>query len=95
MALAFHQKKMPFRWFRANDIRLKVEGQDNIGIVPEYHSLHRANQLFEEKDQVFDCIHWNDLGLYKRKIMDFVTWLPLDPLYPCAARRLSSAIGKL
>lgn len=87
MALAFHKKKMPFRWFHAGDIRLKMEGQDNIGIIPSCHSLHRANQLFDEKDHVFDCIHWNDLGAHKRKAMDFVTWLPLDPLYPNGDRR--------
>lgn len=87
MALAFHEKKMPFRWLQSDDIRLKIGGQDNIGIIPSYYSLHRANQLFDEKDHVFDCIHWNDLGAHKGKVMNFVTWLPLDPLYPSGDRR--------
>lgn len=87
MALAFHEKKMPFRWLRATDVQLKMEGRDNIGIIPEYHSLHRANQLFDDKDHVFDCIHWNDLGQHKKQAKDFVTWLPLEALYPNTAGR--------
>lgn len=87
MALAFHKLKMPFRWFHFKDVRLKMEGRDNIGIIPEYHSLHRANQLFEEKDQVFDCLYLYDLGRAKRQIDKFITFLPLEPLYPWNAQR--------
>lgn len=68
--------------YLANDVRLKMEGRDNIGIIPEYHSLHRANQLFDSKDHVFDCIHLHDLEQYKKKAAAFITWQPLDPLYP-------------
>lgn len=87
MALAFHRKKMPFKWYGFKDVRLKMEGADNIGIIPERHSLHRANQLFDEKDKVFDCMHYYELEAAKTRAKTFITFLPIDPLYPKGARQ--------
>ena len=87
MALAFHRKRMPFKWYGFKDVQLKMEGRDNIGIIPERHSLHRANQLFESEQKVFDCIYYDDLGPAKRKAKDFITFLPISPLYPKKARQ--------
>lgn len=87
MALAFHKKKMPFRWYGFRDVRLKMEGCDNIGIIPENYSLHRANQLFDDKDKVFDCLRYNDLGPAKTRAKNFITFLPLEPLYPKTSRQ--------
>ncbi len=86
MALAFYKRKMPFRWVGFNDVRLKMEGRDNIGIIPERYSLHRANQLFENNDRVFDCLHYDDLGAAKKSARGFITFLPIEPLYPKEAR---------
>lgn len=87
MALAFHREKMPFRWHGFKDVRLKMEGRDNIGIIPERYSLHRANQLFDSKDEVFDCLYYDDLGSAKTRAKNFITFLPLEPLYPKKARQ--------
>lgn len=87
MALAFHRKKMPFRWYGFKDVQLKMEGRDNVGIIPEFHSLHRANQLFDGKDNVFDCLHYDDLGAAKIQAKNFITFFSLEPLYPKKARQ--------
>ncbi len=86
MALAFHQNKMPFRWMEFKEVKDKMQGTDPVGIIPEYNSLHRAYQLFDVKDRVFDCIHWDDLGSYKTKARPLIYWLPLEPLYPRSQR---------
>ncbi|MFH0799245.1 MAG: hypothetical protein V2A66_03585 [Pseudomonadota bacterium] len=87
IALEFYRKKMPFRWYGFKDVRLKMEGRDNIGIIPEYHSLHRANQLFDTEDKVFDCFYYDDLGAARMQAKNFITFLPFEPLYPRKARR--------
>ncbi|MBU4485125.1 hypothetical protein KKA47_06870 [bacterium] len=87
MALIFYKKKMPFRWFDFKDVQLKMEGRDNIGTIPERFSLHRANQLFNREDKVFDCLHYSDLNTAKKQAKLFITFLPLEPLYPNGNRR--------
>ena len=62
-----------------------VEGrlaQDNIGIVPAYCTLHRANQHFEKNQDVYDVMHYDELGRFKRRLAPFVTWEPLPLLVP-------------
>lgn len=61
-------------------IRKRLLAQDNIGIVAKQHSLHRANQAYEEKDDVYDVMHLDDLGRYKRRLIPFITWEPLPIL---------------
>lgn len=82
MALAFYKAKMPFRWLGYKDVQLKMLGQDNIGFIPSFHSLHRANQLFDSNNKVFDCFYLHDLGKIRRTTESLITFLPLEPLYP-------------
>ena len=63
-------------------IRKRLLAQDNIGIVPGFYSLHRANQHFSEEDDVFDVLYFDDLGRYKARIKPFITWEPLPVLKP-------------
>jgi hypothetical protein len=60
----------------------RLLNQDNIGIVPKYDSLHRANQSFPEDQDVHDVMYFDDLGRYKKRIKQFVTWKPLPMLVP-------------
>lgn len=63
-------------------IRKRLLAEDNIGIVAKQHSLHRANQDYETKDCVYDVMHLDDLGRYKRRLVPFITWEPLPILRP-------------
>ena len=60
----------------------RLLAHDNIGIVPSYASLHRANQHFRPTDDVFDVIYYDDLGRFKRRAAPFITWEPLPILKP-------------
>jgi hypothetical protein len=61
---------------------LHVNKQDNIGIIPSHASLHRANQHFGQDKDVFDVMHFDDLGRFKRRIIPFITWESLPILRP-------------
>jgi hypothetical protein len=37
-------------------VRKRLLAQDNIGIVPGYNSLHRANQHYAKEKDVFDVM---------------------------------------
>lgn len=80
MFLAIQKAGLPITIDDPSGIRKRLLGQDNVGIVPCFDSLHRANQRF--KEDVYDVIHYDDLGKYKRKILPFITWEPLPILKP-------------
>lgn len=82
MALSLHNAGLPFSIAEPEAVRNRLLAEDNIGIVPAYSSLHRANQHFQSSDDVFDVMHYNDLGRYKRRITPFITWKPLPLLKP-------------
>lgn len=82
MALSLHNAGLPFSIAEPEAVRKRLLAQDNIGIVPAYASLHRANQHFQSSDDVFDVMHYNDLGRFKRRITTFITWEPLPLLKP-------------
>lgn len=90
MALAFHEKKMPFRWIGFEEVRLKMQGRDYIGLIPEYDSLHRAYQLFDHEDLVFDCLHYRDFGRQQSQVNPFISWNPIEPLFPKGQRTTRS-----
>jgi hypothetical protein len=77
MFLAIHDASLPISIANPEGIRKRLLGQDNIGIIPCYESLHRANQHFGEDKCVFDVMHYDDLGRAKRRILPFITWEPL------------------
>ncbi len=46
------------------------------------NTLHRANQHYDEHQGVYDVLHYDDLGKYKRGIQPFITWELLPILKP-------------
>ena len=82
MLLAIHEAGLPISIANPEGVRKRLLAQDNIGIVPCYCSLHRANQHFAREDDVFDVMYYDDLGRYKRRITPFITWEPLPVLKP-------------
>lgn len=82
MFLGIYEKKLPISIADPEGIRKRLLAQDNIGIVPNFDSLHRANQNFPEHQNVYDVLYFDDLGKSKRRILPFVTWDPLPLLRP-------------
>ena len=82
MFLAIHEAKLPISIANPEGVRKRLLAQDNIGIIPFYASLHRANQHFRQDEDVFEVMHYDDLGRFKRRITPFVTWEPLPILKP-------------
>lgn len=82
MFLAIYDTGIPIDISGAFGIRLRLLAQDNIGIVANYDSLHRANQGFSKEQNVYDVIYYDDLGRYKRRITPFITWEPIPVFKP-------------
>jgi len=82
MFLALHNAGLPIAIADPEAIRKRLLAQDNIGIVPGYCSLHRASANFPDHQDVYDVLHFDDLGRYKRRITPFVSWEPLPILNP-------------
>jgi hypothetical protein len=82
MFIAIHEAKLPISIIHPENIRKRLLAQDNIGIIPEHTSLHRANQSFRKDQDVFDVIYYKDIGRYKRRVTPFITWEPLAILKP-------------
>lgn len=80
MLLAIQKEGLPISIADPEGVRRRLLAQDNIGIVPAYASLHRANQRFCKEDGVYDVMHYDDFGRAKRRITPFVTWEPLPIL---------------
>ena len=73
MFLAIYDAGLPITIVDPEGIRQRLLAQDNIGIIPCYDSLHRANQQFREDQAVFDVLHFDDLGRYKSRIKPFIS----------------------
>ncbi len=82
MFLAIHEAELPISIANPEGVRKRLLAQDNIGIIPSYASLHRSNQHFGQDEDVFDVMHYDGLGRFKRRITPFVTWEPLPILKP-------------
>jgi hypothetical protein len=80
MFLGIHEAGLPITIDDSRGIRKRLLGQDNIGIVPCFDSLHRANQRFHEHDSVYDVMYYDELGRYKSRIKPFIAWEPLPIL---------------
>ena len=68
MFLAIREARIPISIVAPEGVRKRLLAQDNIGIIPSYASLHRANQHFSQDEDVFDVMHYDDLGRFKRRI---------------------------
>ncbi len=82
MFLAIQEAGLPISISNPEGVRKRLLAQDNIGIIPCYDSLHRANQNFPEAQHVYDVLYYDELGRYKRRITPFITWEPLPVLKP-------------
>ena len=82
MFLAIHEAGLPISIANPESVRKRLLAQDNIGIIPSYATLHRANQHFNRNEDVFDVMHYADLGRFKRRITPFISWEPLPILKP-------------
>lgn len=82
MFLGIHKASLPISIADPQGIRRRLLAQDNIGIIPSYESLHRANQHFAKDKHIYDVLYYDDLGRYKRRIRPFITWEPLPLIKP-------------
>ena len=82
MFLAIHEAGLPISIANPENVRKRLLAQDNIGIIPSYAPLHRGGQHFNRDDDVFDVMHYDDLGRFKRRITPFISWKPLPILKP-------------
>ena len=82
MFLAISDASLPISIADPEGIRMRLLAQDNIGIVPCNHTLHRADQHFSRDQHVYDVLHYNDLGRTKRRLDPFIAWEPLPLLKP-------------
>lgn len=82
MFLGIHAEGLPIKIADAEGIRKRLLAQDNIGIIPCFSSLHRANQDFHEHQEVYEVLYYDELGRYKRRITPFISWEPLQILKP-------------
>jgi hypothetical protein len=80
MFLAIQEAGLPITISEPENIRKRLLAQDSIGVVPSYGSLHRANQSYPEHQDVYDVMHYDDLGKAKRQVTSFITWDPLPLL---------------
>lgn len=80
MLLAIHKASLPISIYDPEGVRKRLLGQDNIGIVPHYSTLHRANQHFKKEEDVYDVLYYDDLGRFKRRVTPFIRWEPLPIL---------------
>jgi hypothetical protein len=82
MFLAIHGAKLPISIANPEGVRKRLLAQDNIGIIPSYLPLHRADQHFGKDEDVFEVMYYDDLGRFKRRITPFIRWEPLPILKP-------------
>jgi hypothetical protein len=82
MLLAIHEAGPPISISNPESVRKRLLALDNIGIIPSYAPLHRANQYFEKDKNVFDVMYYDDLGRFKSRITPFITWEQLPILKP-------------
>lgn len=79
IALGFIEKDLPFELLNGKSIRMKLHNLDNIGLVPDWHSTHRAASEFPDEFHVYDCIHLRNLETREeKKVISLATWFPLD-----------------
>ncbi len=63
-------------------IRKRLLGQDSIGIVPEFLSLHRAENMFD--GHIDDVMHLYSFGNAQKEICSLASWKELPCLRPGA-----------
>lgn len=82
MFLAIKEAGLPISISNPEKIRKRLLAQDNIGIIEEFHSLHRGWQNFHDHEDVKDVMHLYELGRHKTHLLPIITWEPLPILKP-------------
>jgi hypothetical protein len=75
--LALYNAKLPVHFEDPKEFRTRLLAQDNIGIVPDYDSLHRANQSFDE--EVNDVMYLSEFKNNQKQVIPLVCW----EMLPC------------
>lgn len=81
IALALEKEGLPVEIHDAEELRSRLLGMDNMGIIPIFIINHRASQNFEKGDRVCDCAHLHDFSRFNR-ILPFISWKSIDPIRP-------------
>ncbi|MBW2368052.1 MAG: hypothetical protein JRH15_09215 [Deltaproteobacteria bacterium] len=81
IALALAKEGLPVEIHDAEELRSRLLGMDNMGVIPKFTINHRDSQNFEKEDRVFDCAHLHDFSR-KNRVLPFISWKPVDPLRP-------------
>jgi len=76
MFLGIHKASLPISIADPQGIRRRLLAQDNIGIIPSYESLHRANQHFAKDKHIYDVLYYDDLGRYEQRIRTYFKTSP-------------------
>jgi hypothetical protein len=82
MFLAIHAARMPISIANPEEVRNRLLGLDNIGIIPSYDPSYVGNHHFWKVPCVYEVMHYDDLGRFKRRIFPYITWEPLPILRP-------------
>jgi len=81
IALALVKEGLPVEIHDAEELRTRLLGMDNMGIIPKFTINHRASQNFEKEDRVYDCVHLHDFSR-KNRILPFISWKSIEPVRP-------------
>ncbi len=76
IALAIYRAGLPFEWLSQESVKLRLQGDDHIGIMPEHYPLHRGWQSFPGHLKVYDVLHLSDFEGTRAKARRLVQWLP-------------------
>jgi len=81
--LGLMDKQLTVVFDEPEKIRKRLLGQDSIGIVPEYLSLHRAENMFDVG--IEDVMHLYHFGMAQKEICKLASWKQLPCLRPASA----------
>ncbi len=79
--MGFVKNNIPVAIDKPELICKRLVGEDTIGVVPEYSSLHRANQSFDKED-LHDVMHLFDLEKKANRAISLITWEQLPFMLP-------------
>ncbi len=79
MFLALHNAGLPITIVEPDSVKIRLLGQDNYGVIPNYQSPIYADQHFDPEEDVHSVIYFSELGRYKKRLLPFIRWeaLPL------------------
>jgi hypothetical protein len=81
IAQALDAEGLPVEVYDAEELRSRLLGLDNMGIIPRFTINHRASQNFDRGDKVYDWAHLHDFSR-NNKLLPFISWKPIDPIRP-------------